>query len=293
MKTHTSPKDIFLQLFATAMLYLSIIATFIVTFSLIDWYIPSSADTYPNTVDQLGGMISFPLAMLVVAFPLLVVTTYHLYKRMKDNDALRTSTARAWLINLTLFLAAIIISVTAITVVYSYFNGDLTLRTFVKSIAVVLISVLTILWYKGGEERVGLEKTQYAVSGVSLIIFISLVVLGVVAMGSPVERRMLREDQELRYRVQNAYYNVESQLYNADETTVLPEEVYTEAGVTYTRLTDTTATVCATFQTEYDASKESYYSKPMPMQLGEGDRRLIQPEWSHGEGNVCFTITLE
>jgi hypothetical protein len=294
MKSHTSPKDIFLQLFATAMLYLSIIAIFIVTFILTDWYIASSIDTYPRSIDQLGNMLSFPLAMLVVSFPLLIATTYKLHTRMGEDASIRNSMARGWLVNLTLFLAAIIIAITAITVVYTFFNGDLTLRTVIKSFIVVVISSLTIVWFKSGEDnRAKLDTSQYIVAGISLLLFVSVVVVGVIAMGSPAERRMLRQDQELRYRVQNAYYSIESSLYNAVEDTSLPGEIYAAEDVVYTRLTDNSATLCATFQTEYDPTKDTYYSKPMPMPVGEGKRRLVQPDWSHTAGETCFTITLE
>lgn len=292
---HSSPKDIFLQLFATAMLYLSIIGTFAVSFNLTDWFIKSDTDSYPTTIEQLGNMMSFPLAMLVVAFPLFVWGTYMLYKRMKSNPKLQKSQARSWLTNLTLFLAAIIIAVTAIIVVYSFFDGDLTARTLVKSAIVVLISILTIYWYKGGEDKAHIDGVQKVVGGVGLVVFIAIVILGIVAMGSPKERRMMREDRDTLNNVQNAYYTLESSLYDVTEETMFPETLSTNTDVTYTRLTDTSAELCATFRTEYNADDEYYSQRPMmPTKLGRaGERSITMPDWSHGTGNVCYTVTLE
>lgn len=291
---HTSPKDIFLQLFATAMLYLSIIGTFVATFSLTDWFISSDVDSYPNNVEQLGNMLSFPLAMLTVAFPLFVWSSYMLYKRMKQSKALEDSRARAWLTNLTLFLAAIIIAITAIVVVYSFFDGDLTARTLVKSAVVILVSVLTILWYKGGEEKNTVDGSQKIVGIIGLVLFVAVLVTGVVTMGSPSERRMIREDRELRYDLQNAYYNVESSLYQTEEGT-LPESINTPEGVTYERTSDTTATLCATFATDYTESDDRYYAEPRPTMIGDKDTgvSITMPEWSHTPGENCYTIEVK
>jgi hypothetical protein len=290
----TSPKDIFLQLFATAMLYLSIIATFITSFALTDWFIKSGADRYPNNIEQLGNMMSFPLAMLTVAFPLFIWSTYVLYKRMKQDKTLLDSRARSWLTNLTLFLAAIIIAVTAIVVVYSFFDGDLTARTLIKSAVVILVSILTIYWYKGGEEKDSVDGAQNIIAIVGVVLFVTILIVGVVTMGSPKERRMMREDREVRYSIQNVYYTIESSLYGNDDV-VLPETVDVPEGITYTRTSDTTATLCATFETEYTESDDEYYVGPRPTLIGDKDtgRTITMPDWSHTPGDNCYTIEVK
>lgn len=285
----TSPKDIFLQLFATAMLYLSIIATFIASFTLVDWYIKSDVDRYPSNIEQLGDMLSFPLAMLVVAFPLFIWSTRQIGTRMKADTSLQNSRARAWLINLTLFLAALIVTITAITVVYSFFDGDLTMRTLLKSAIVLLVSAMTIIGYKGAEEGSELGKAQPIVLWASIALFLILLIVGVVSMGSPSERRMMREDRDLLYDVQQVYYAVQSELMTNSST--LPADIdETPDGITYERGEDTTNTalICTTFQTEYEEEEFDYYGRPHM-----ADKELLkEPDWSHGAGEHCYSLEL-
>lgn len=114
-------------------------------FALIDSWLPDPAD---RTV-RLAARMRWPIAVLIVFLPLFLILDRRMLRATRQDGAQRRSRARAVLGFLALFFAAITLLGDAISVVFTFLSGDLTLRFAAKSALVALLAALAYLYVKG------------------------------------------------------------------------------------------------------------------------------------------------
>lgn len=134
----TSPKDVFLHLFAILTLYVSAGAFVSLIFDYINIYLPDALNPYE--AQGAYGSIRFAIASLVVVFPAYLYSSWMLERGYAANPASREIKTRKWLVYFTLFLAAVIIAGDVVGLVYSLLNGDLTMRFALKAVTVLFVS---------------------------------------------------------------------------------------------------------------------------------------------------------
>jgi uncharacterized protein YneF (UPF0154 family) len=109
-------------------------------FALIDTAIVDNierADYWHRSLDyQIRGAI----AGLIVGTPIFLWLARILLKARKANPALQRSRIRKWLIYVSLVIAGSVLVGDAISLVYNFLNGDLTLRFTLKSLIVAAIA---------------------------------------------------------------------------------------------------------------------------------------------------------
>ncbi len=139
----TSPKDFFLHLLAMVSLYGSAISLCVVLFQLVNIGIPDPLDQaggYYYAGDMARRLLRNGLSFLIVLFPVYGATMWHLNKSYLADESKRNLRVRKWLTYFTLFVAALIIIFTVVTLLNHLLNGELTLRFGLKVLSVVFVA---------------------------------------------------------------------------------------------------------------------------------------------------------
>lgn len=141
----TSPKDVFLHLLAIVTLYASAIGFLIAVFNYVDLNYPASMEYYYE--EGMRDTIRWSLSMLIVMFPVYVGTMWFLNKSYAKEPARRDMRVRKWLVYLTLFIAAIVIIIDLITLIYNLLGGEYTGQFFLKVVAVFFVAASIFGYY--------------------------------------------------------------------------------------------------------------------------------------------------
>ncbi|RAN42041.1 DUF5671 domain-containing protein [Hyphomonas sp. GM-8P] len=109
-------------------------------FALIDALVPDILEEETYRASAQDRQIRGAISGLVVGTPLFLWLARILLKARHENPALQRSRIRKWLIYISLVIAGIILVGDAISLVYSFLNGELTWRFTLKSFVVAAIA---------------------------------------------------------------------------------------------------------------------------------------------------------
>ena len=84
---------------------------------------------------------------MIIGFPVYLLLSSYLSRRVKKDPEIRTSKVRKWLTYLTLFLTAGVIIGDFIALLNQLFGGELSTRFFLKFLTVLVIAVVIFLYY--------------------------------------------------------------------------------------------------------------------------------------------------
>lgn len=142
----TEPKDVFLHLLAMVTLYISAISFVTLVFQIINYYIPDQLNSYYYSNDGILSTMRWAIAGLIVMFPSYLATMRFLGKTYKEDPEKRTVGVRKWLVYLTLLIAALITLGDLVSLLYTFLEGELTLRFFLK-VATIFFMAGSIFYY--------------------------------------------------------------------------------------------------------------------------------------------------
>ncbi len=300
----TTPKDFFLHLSATIVLYASAIALVNLALAIINYAFPDALAGY-----YYAGSIAWPISMLVILVPVLYVLEWMIKKdllRFPEKDSLWI---RRWRIYLTLFLAGVTIIGDLITLINTFINGEITERFVYKFLAILIIFAIIFVYYIL-EKTTGSGKgktTQTIFAWLGIVIAIAAIVGGFLIVGSPYKQRALRFDNQrisdlsnIQWQIVNYWQqkgklpasledmkdSISGQIIPTDPENKLTKYEYTVKG-------ERAFELCATFaeKTQDNKSKgSSYSSRPSydsyPID-GSNDN------WTHEAGRTCFQRTID
>ncbi len=301
------PKDVFGHILAIIGLYVSVVSFGALLFSLINLYIPDVLQ-YEHGRFAVESL-KWPLAILVIVFPLYVWLTAYLQKDLQKNPEKKELKTRRWLLYFTLFATAVVIVGDLVTLIFRFLNGDLTVQ-FVLKIIVILAIAGSVFTYYVWNIRKDIPASSHPgmkwfVRGV-LLIGVLLIVFGFFVAGSPFAERLKRFDerriqnlQELQYEVVNFWQTKEKLPVTLDElrddirgfTSPLDPETGESYG--YTVAGTNEFTLCAVFKT---ANKEEMIvplRKAIPASPEGYSLPPSEENWLHDEGKVCFSRTID
>lgn len=289
LKTQMSPKDFFLHISSLVVLYIGFGALINLLFRVID-------ANWPTELGYLGSTsISWPVAALIVLFPLFLGSWWLLLKSYKVDTTKKELTIRKWLIYLTLFVALAIIAGNLITLLYFFLDGRiLTLNFISKSLVLFVLSVFVFSFYLL-ELQNKLNKNRYSMfaGGTFLVIFFSIV-WGFTVMGSPATQRSLRLDNQrvndlsmIQQEIIN-YWQTKEELpesINDLEDSLawggIPTDPVTRANYIYERISESKFELCADFDLETRNQNNDRSFSPY------GDN------WQHEAGYYCFERNID
>ena len=147
------PKDVFFHLLSIITLYASAVSFLTLAFQYINQWFPDKLDQryYGYGMGAAGPdtyMIRVSLSVLIIMFPVYLLTTFALkrdYVRVPAKARLRV---RKWLVYLTMFLAALTIIIDLITLVFDLTGGEVTTRFIFKVLAVFFVAAAIFGYYR-------------------------------------------------------------------------------------------------------------------------------------------------
>lgn len=298
----TSPRDLFMWMFSIIALYITVTALGKLIFDYLNFYLPDALDSMYGMYGNLAEKIRWPLALLIILFPLYLWVSWLLQKDLIRHPEKRDMGVRKWLMYLTLFLTAIAVVIDLVTLVFYYLGGEITLRFVLKILAVLIIGVIIFAIYlwdlKSDISPLQHPKMKWFVRGSALLVFL-VVILGLVFAGSPQVQRATRLDQQRVFDLQNIQWQVINHWQTKEEVPAKLEELQDEftgytlpfdpesrSGYEYNKTGDMSFELCAFFETSTsEENSTSKYSRPLVPYQDE--------IWDHGTGRVCFSRTID
>ncbi len=155
-RPYTSAREAFLYLLLFLTLYISAWSFGTIVFQFINRWFPDAVQL-DYIYESTASALRMGTSSLIVAFPLFLWISSILAKSIKQDSDKRNSKVRKWLTYITLFAAAGIIIGDTISIVFTFLQGDLTLRFVLKVLTIGAISGSIFGWYlwdlRGTEEE--------------------------------------------------------------------------------------------------------------------------------------------
>lgn len=301
------PKDVFGQLLAIIGLYVCVIAFGALIFALINLWFPDvlSYDYGYNA----GLSLRWPLAILVIVFPLYLWWNSYLQKDLEQNPEKKELRSRKWFLHFTLFAAAIVIVGDLVSLVFRFLNGDLTIQFILKIVAVFIIAAAVFVYYlwniRKSVPASKHPKMKWFIRGV--VLFGALfIVFGFFNAGSPFSERMRRFDErrvsdlqaiqsEIIYywQAKKVLPQTLDQLQDSIRGFTPPTDPETGEAYKYNVKGALEFELCAVFKTSNKNNQSSGGPKAIPL-----TREVLYPlpyneSWPHDAGETCFIRTID
>ncbi len=292
------PKNFFLQFGIIVTLYSSVISFLTFAFGIIDFLLPRAGAYY----DFTNSGIRYSISVLIVMFPLFLWFSRIYRKAVANNQELKESSLRKWLLYLTLFLSGLTIAIDVIVLINAFLGGqDLVMSFLLKIFVVLLITVEVFYFYlkdiKGEWEEN--PKKAKLIALITEIVILGSVVLGIVLIGSPSKQRDFANDRQRVMNLESTqseivnFYQAKGRLPKTLEEMVDPlvggvvfTDPETNEAYEYEVTGPLSFKICATFKTDSKETKQTDSMVDFPMIAG-------MEHFEHGVGEKCFERTID
>lgn len=301
-KSRVTPKDFFLWAGAMLSLYVG-------TFSLVSLIFEYINSAFPDPLaysgDPYSSAVRFGMASLIVLVPTTLLLMHIIRSGIEKEPGKADIWARKWALMLTLFAAGATIVIDLITLVNTFLGGEISARFGLKVAVVLLVAVLVFLHFLADIKGYWIaERKKAKLIGLAVgVMSLATVVAGFFIIGSPMDARLIRFDEQkvsdlqgiqsqLTYQYQQKQALPETLAALTDELSgyVVPTDPETKNPYQYEKLSALSFKLCANFNKEtVDRSGQGGY-KDMAMPYPEGGNF---DTWYHASGNVCFTRTID
>jgi hypothetical protein len=186
-------KDFFLNLGAIVALY-TVVGTLInLLFTIINYAYPKVTDGY--NYYNVSQSISWPVAALIIVFPIFLFLMWFLEREYKNNPEERNTGVHRLLTYITLFIAGIVIAGDLITVLYYFLDGqELTTGFLLKVFVLFVISVGLFTYYLSDIRGTLTSKSRKMWRVISGLLVLCSIVWGFTVLGSPATQKLYKYD---------------------------------------------------------------------------------------------------
>ncbi|MFA4844966.1 MAG: DUF5671 domain-containing protein [Patescibacteria group bacterium] len=299
----STAKDVFSYLLMIIMFYVGVVSFITLLFQYINVRFPDALDSWmmAGADEAMRGAIS----ALLIVWPMYLLMSWLIGKDLKADHDKHGLWVRKWLLYLTLFVAALTAIIDLITLMNTFLSGEISMRFALKVIVVLVVAVAVFTYYFWELRRDPGTQTklprQAAVA--TSVVIVGAIVISFFIVGSPMQQRATRMDQQRVWDLQSVQNQVLSYWIQKEELPATLEDLNdpfsgfqapvdpaSGESYLYTVKSDLEFDVCATFETEVtvvDAGKTAY-----PM-MAYGYRDASSGDWTHGIGPFCFTRTID
>ncbi len=294
----TYPRDVLMHLLSTLTLYWSVFSLLSLLFTYINIWIKDPLERYAEPMSA----INWPLAMLVILFPVYLWTVWFINRDLARNPEKNEFRIRRWLLYLNVFLSAVLIIGDMIALLYGFLNGDLSARFIWKVLAVFIVGAAIFAYYIFDLRRAPTDTGRLKFWRWGAVAAVILVAIGGIAIaGSPFAQRLMRFDaqkvgdllgiqnQVVSYwQSKNALPPDLASLRDTISGYVPPKDPQSEADYEYRATGPLSFELCANFNypsSEEKNSRSEYYYGAYPG--GKNDT------WEHDKGRSCFSRTID
>lgn len=211
-------KDVFLNLASMVALYSSAVALLNLLFTVINKAFPQVTS---YSYYSYSSSISFPVATLIIVFPLYILFMWLIEKDLAQSMDARMSGIRKWLIYITLFISGGLVVGDLVAVVYYFIDGqELTAGFLLKVLSILVVAGAVFSYYIADVRNKLTSHALKASAVISLLCIIAVIVLGFMVIGSPRTQRLAKHDEAKIYDLQNLASQIR---YFYDTNKVLPQ----------------------------------------------------------------------
>ncbi|MCA9361046.1 hypothetical protein KC845_00660 [Candidatus Kaiserbacteria bacterium] len=284
-------KNFALQLGAIITLYVTITSLIVLLFNIINILIPDVADYRWQLENSMSG-IRFSIATLVVFMPAYLTLTRIVNKARRETDRAYLNLTK-WLIYLSLLAGGLVLLGNFVATVYTFLNGEITLRFILKALSLFIVVGAAVLYYWLDAKHYWQKKERLSIYYGILVATVSIVamIVGYTQIDTPSMVREMKIDQNQITDLQNIQWKIEEYIRNEDR---LPESINEAYGSLKApvasdgrsdyiyRVSDKGFELCAEFKSE---SGNNSYTRPY------FDEKLViqDPDnWDYVSGEFCF-----
>ena len=296
--------------------YWSVVAYIFLVFDYINYAFPNPLNYYPTDPYQSG--ISFEMASIIILMPLSLILLRIIRNNIVRDPSRKEIWVRRWALIMTLFVAGATITVDLIVLLTTFLNGEDLTTSFLLKVLVLFIVAGAVFLHFIADFREYWDKfpsRRRMVSIGSAIIALATVIAGFFIIGTPVQARLMRFDEQKVSDLQTiqtqvmSYYQAKQKLPAAltDINTSLsysplPVDPQTGKQYMYQATGALSFSLCATFNAKSRDVQMIQNGPNVPYAQPAGTsvpadiinmRGVAQNNWQHGSGSVCFDRTVD
>lgn len=191
----SSTVEVVLNLFSFILLGIITTALGTLYFKVIEHFFPDPLQSvYYYSYGGASNAIHYAIAALIIGFPLFVVSLRMWFKKFREEEQKVESDLTKWVTYLVLLIAAVVIVGDLITILYTFLQGEISIRFFLKGLTVLVLASSIFGFYFLERKKIqyhdDVQRKTFQVFGWGLFALSALgVVLGFVATGSPASER--------------------------------------------------------------------------------------------------------
>lgn len=277
----SSTVDIIINLFSFILLGIVATAAGVLYFQVINRYFPDRLVAVDYRDEQaLSGVMHYAIAALLIGYPLYLGTMRLWFRKFREDGGRIESRLSRWLTYVVLLAASVTIVGDLITLVFTFLQGELTARFFLKALTILTIASGIFGFYFFERRRVQYrkevpEKTfRSFATTVSVIVGLG-VVMGFFAGESPETTRNRTFDARRAEDLRSLSGCIEQYAADFGDLPVSVSELVRSSRYTY----------CASFVSDPETGEEYSYRVVTPSRE-QGATRI-------GEYEFCATFALE
>lgn len=289
-------KDFFLNLGVTVALYTVVISLVNLLFTVINYAYPKVVVGY--NYYYANQSISWPVASLIIVFPILILLMWILEKEYKHNTEDRNTGIHRVLTYVTLFITGLVLAVDLVMVLYYFLDGqELTTGFLLKVLALLVVAGSLFAYYLSDIRGTLTSKSRKIWRILTGVVILASIVWGFSVLGSPASQRAYKYDEQ-RVNDLMSLSNQISSYYNQTENFLFPRSfddlvkdgkygfvpVDPQTGQRYEfePLGPTRYQLCAVFNKATPSMQNS--SRGMPYE---------NVSWQHPAGRHCYVFYMD
>lgn len=306
-KPKTTAKDFFFWAGAMVAFYWSVLAFIFLIFDYINYSFPNPLTYYPADPYQSG--ISYEMASIIVLLPIFMFLMRLIRRDITADISRKEIWVRRWALILTLFVAGAAIAVDLIMLLTTFLNGEEMTIAFLLKILVVLLVAAGVFMHFSADLKGYWDlwpKRKRAVEAGVAILAVATIIAGFFIVGTPADARLARFDAQKVNDLQNiqsqiVYYWQAKQklpekiddLNNSLNYGPVPVDPQSGESYVYQAVGALSFKLCASFNAESRGSQNVYYESRAMMPVPAGGKGMVQDNWRHSSGQVCFDKTID
>ncbi|MEI7750106.1 MAG: DUF5671 domain-containing protein [Candidatus Moraniibacteriota bacterium] len=187
----SSTVDIIVNLFSFILLGNVAVSLGVLYFQIINRYLPDPLVAVSFYDEQSSSSaIHYSIAALLIGFPLYYLTMRIWFRKFRENEGRTESRLSKWLTYIVLLVASVTVVGDLITLVFTFLQGEVTFRFFLKAFIILAIAAAIFGFYFFERRKIQYRKdipvTVFRTFGITVSVFVAFgVVLGLFAGGSP------------------------------------------------------------------------------------------------------------
>jgi hypothetical protein len=188
-----------LNFFSFVLLGIVTTALGVLYFGIIDHFFADPLDSY--SYNYGSGGIHYAISALIVGYPLYYLTMRLWFRKFRDDEGKTESPLTKILTYLALLIASLTIVGDLIATVYTFLQGEISARFFLKALTVLIIAGMIFGFYflerKKIQYRQDVPRRTFQLFGIVLSVYVVLgIILGFISAGSPSTVRDARFDAQ-------------------------------------------------------------------------------------------------